>query len=160
MEDYKKYAQQLRNNLLYQKMLPRRKEKWKGPIIEPGNKGYNEKMAYPWSLEGKVAGIPQKNISIDLYGWIIMDRRTSPHTMIWKNHEAKLVHGFRPCLAEQPKPFESYQEAEMYIKKMHLSMEEKDFVEICALAQKPLPGHPAPNKLILSKKEKKTSSFD
>jgi hypothetical protein len=153
MDEYAEYVERAKQMILQKSSQPRRKTQFTR-FLEPGDKGFVEnRKDYPWSLEGYFAGIP-KNVSIDLLGFVINDRRTTPHVMIFRNQKAVLTHGFKPILDSPPIPFESIKEAKMYIEKMNLSKDQESFLEISALAYNPPPGHPRPDTLIFdSQKE-------
>ena len=153
MGEYEDHVKTAKEMLLRASSAPRRKKSFV-PFLEPGDKGFIEnRMDYPWSVENYFAQIP-KGVSIDLLGFIINDRRTTPHVMIFRNYKVELTLGFKPVFSSPPIPFESIKEAQMYIDKMHLSKDQEDFLEISALAYKPPPGHPRPDTLIFdSKKE-------
>jgi len=153
MSEYEEYVKTAKEMMDRRLSAPRRKTKFV-PFLEPGDKGFIENRSdYPWSVENYFANRP-KEVSIDLLGFVINDRRTSPHVMIFKNHKAVMSHGFKPPLDSPPIPFESVKEAQMYIEKMHLSKDQEEFVEISALAFNPPPGSPRPDTLIFdSKKE-------
>lgn len=153
MDEYSEYVEKAKQLLAKRLSQPRKKTSFPR-FLEPGDKGFVENRGdYPWSAEAFFAGIP-RDVSIDLLGFVIYDRRTSPHLMIFKNQKVVLTHGFKPVLNEAPIPFESIRDAEIYLEKLHLSEDQRSFFEISALAFSPPPGHPRPDTLIFdSKKE-------
>ena len=132
---------------------PRRAMNKVGKIIEPGDKDFNEDIIYPWTLPGEAAGFDQKNISIEIHGFVVIDRRAYPNTMIFKNVGVSMIPTFKPPLSEEPRPFESYKEAKMYIESLHLPESQAAFLEVTALAPDPGFGRPKPDHLIITTKK-------
>lgn len=138
--------------IIQESQRPRPKANF-GKIIEPGDKGFNENIIYPWTLPGEAAGYEQKNISIEIHGFVVLDRRASPHLMVFKNAKVPMIQNFHPPLSEEPKPFESYWEAKEYIEKLHLSTDQERYLEVSALAPDPGFGRPKPDTLIMTTKK-------
>lgn len=153
-EEYEYILKQYKELSLRLGSAPKRKIGNFGKTLLPGDKGFVENKSYPWSLEQFAAGYPQGNINLEIHGFVVLDRRNSPHIMIFKNAQIHMVDGFIPPLSEPPVPFESFKEASMFIEKMHLSHEQSGYVEVSALAPDPGPGMPKPDTLFFdSKKE-------
>jgi hypothetical protein len=154
MNDHDRIAK-LAESILRKGQGPRRNPRVQGPIIRPGDKGFKDDVYYPWTFIGGLAGFPQKDISVEIHGWVVMDRRSHPHRMIFKDCVIPMITGFKPPLDNQPVPFESLQEAMMFVDKMHLSLEQKEFVSVTALSPDPGMGRPKPDTLFVPKQELK-----
>jgi hypothetical protein len=129
-----------------------------GKLILPGDPEFNNDKykGYLWNTLRKQLGLePEKKVRLEIHGFIINDLRTKPHVSIWKNCKIRMEVGFKPPLTTEPIPFQYYEEAMDYIKKMHLSMEDSKKVVVSALCPEPGLGHARPDTIIMTKDELK-----
>ena len=151
--EYRDLVKRLKNYNVQQSLSKKRKDSWKGKIVDPSQKGYVAN-AYPWSFEGLIGGIPQNNVELKLVGYIVKDMRLYPHILIFKNMKIPKIVGYQASpYMDAPIPFGSYREAEIYLEQMHLDSTDLEFVAVTALALEPPPGYPRPNKLIVTDKK-------
>jgi hypothetical protein len=125
-----------------------------GAIITPGDPDYNPTMNnHEWIRN--LLGIPrQKEVSLPVAGYFLLDTRQTPNVAIFKNCELKMEEG-RNLLEEELQPFPYLGEAVDHRRLMHLSMDDEQKVKPFALCPDPGLGNPMPNAMWMDPKEAK-----
>jgi len=135
------------------KMKPGRKRP-PGAIITPDDPDFNPTVNnHEWIRN--LFGLPrQKQVSLPVAGYFLLDTRQTPSVAIFKNCTIKMEQG-RNLLKDELKPFPYLGEAVAHKKLMHLSMDDEQKVKPFALCQDPGLGNPMPNAMWMGKKEAK-----
>jgi len=125
------------------------------PLL-PGDVGYDDRKV-PWATVRNMLGLSrQREVSMTIHGYFILDKRQKPAVAIFKNCEIKEGNDFvRAASMFAPEPFGCLDEAMHYIRAMHLSSGDEPRVKVVALVPHPGLAEQRPNVMFVDRKEAK-----
>jgi len=130
----------------------------KRKLILPGDRGFNEKLKYPWHKLRNMFGLKERlsdDYKLEIHGFFVKDNRIFPPIAIFKNCKFALMAKTTPKLDNMPVPFSSVGEAFSYIKSLNLSFSEESKFSVAALAPDPGLFQPRPDVMFVTTDELK-----